>query len=110
MVRGELLEMFGDKTHKGGMKPLLICILLLLLIYSSSYQWTNYIEKETFKEIDMFHKFKNDPRNKGQYIMDFDTGIWYDIDGLNPNIPPLTIKEMGIKNIYERIIKKEISK
>lgn len=39
----------------------------------------------------------------GMYITDFETGVWYDIDGKNPNVPPLTMKEMTIGNINIRI-------
>ena len=59
----------------------------------------------SYKEAYAFLTFQDDPHNEGQYIQDFRTGVWYDIDGKNPKVRPLTIVEMRIiPNIRERII------
>jgi len=94
-------------------KSLLLYLLIILCVAGG----INYLARKSaeamhesvMQEIRAFHEFKNDPQNKGQYIMDFDTEIWYDIDGLNPDVLPLTINEMSIKNIRERIMKRKKS-
>jgi len=89
---------------------IIIIIICLFLIASGGLgiMSAKYIDDVTMQEIKPFREFVNNPRNEGQYIMDFDTGIWYDIDGLNPDVPPLTISQLEIKNISDRIIGKSI--
>ena len=90
------------------MKKIIGELLLTALIVACLYVGVGVLvyidERNITRKCRALYNFKNDPRNYGQYIMDFDTGIWYDIDGLNPNVPPLTINEMDIKNIRDRII------
>jgi len=88
------------------MRNFLIALLLVGMVVGLMY-----FVRQPFimvdKEIVAFHKFQDDPHNIGQYICDFDTGIWYDIDSSNPNVLALTINEMKIKNIRDRIMKYE---
>jgi len=85
----------------------------ILIFIAAVFMWGLFIHRIyavykypiSYKEAYAFITFQRDPAKEGQYIQDFNTGKWYDIDGKNPKAPSLTTWQMRtIPNIRERII------